>query len=52
MKIYRHEWNHAPTKMFFGYLFAEHEKGVQFLHDGGLLKRAIMSQKYSKREAM
>jgi hypothetical protein len=52
MKLYRHEWSHAPIKMFFGNLFAEHERGVQFLHDSGLLKRAIMSQKYSKCEAM
>jgi hypothetical protein len=30
MKLYRHGWKHASSKMFFGYLFAEHEKGVKF----------------------
>jgi len=28
-----------PTKMFFGFLFSDHEKGVKFLQECGLLKR-------------
>jgi hypothetical protein len=52
VKLYGHKWNDATTKMFFGYLFAEHEKGVKVLHDRWLLQRAIMSQKYPKCEAM
>jgi len=52
MKLYVHEWNRAPKKMFFGYLFGEHEKGVKCSHDSGLLKRAIMSQIYPQCKAM
>lgn len=31
LELYGHEWIHVPTKMFFNYLFDEHEKGVKFL---------------------
>lgn len=31
-----------PTKMFFGFLFSDHEKGIKFLQECGLLKREML----------
>jgi len=31
-----------PTTMFFGFLFSDHEKGVKFLQECGLLKREMI----------
>jgi hypothetical protein len=33
--------NGLPTKMFFGFLFSDQEKGVKFLQDCGLLRTEI-----------
>jgi hypothetical protein len=35
----------VPTKLFFAYLFADHERAVQFLKDVGLLKNLIKCRK-------
>jgi hypothetical protein len=32
-----------PTTIIFGFLFSDHEKGVTFLQECGLLKRDAMS---------
>jgi transposase-like protein len=34
--------NGFPTRMFFGFLFADHEKGVQVLKECGLLKTEML----------
>jgi hypothetical protein len=34
--------NGLPTKMFFGFLFSDHEKGVKFLEDCGLLRKEML----------
>jgi len=34
-----------PTKMLFGFLFSDHEKGVKFLKECGLLKREMFCPK-------
>jgi len=31
-----------PTTMFFGFLFSDHEKGITFLQECGLLKREML----------
>jgi hypothetical protein len=31
-----------PTTLFFGFLFSDHEKGVKFLQECGLLKREMI----------
>ena len=33
-----------PTKMFFGFLFSDHEKGVKFLQETGLLPSEMTSE--------
>jgi len=32
----------SPNALFFGFLFADHERGVKFLQDCGLLKRDML----------
>jgi hypothetical protein len=34
--------NVFPTRLFFGFLFADQEKGVKFLQDCGLLKTEML----------
>jgi len=36
-----------PNKLFFGFLFSDHDRGVKFLQECGLLKREMPCSKFS-----